>query len=700
MSARAPGADAVGGTETGAVGGRAASAPSTHALTASEAAWLAALPCALVLLLVILVLGPPLGRALLEPRGESTIWQHFYDLTAVRPEPVEQARYALALLGPLLASGAVLALARRRVRASLPPVATLLGQLALVGFVVWCVAYQRGFVYERAYMGGRPPGSTVYFTLATLVAAVAIALLTALALSHRATVARLARATRETAARRAAAIVVAALFVLAYLLSAFNTDGTINIAHAALWDHMTFWSDEAFSILAGHAPLVDFHAQYGQLWAYVAAAGLKLLGASLGVYAAIMLAGTAGAMAAVLATFRRLAGSSLLALALFLPFVATSFFMKIGPPENRYSPAGLFSLFPMRYLGAYVLLWLVVRRLDRGAARQPLLLLLLAGLVLINNPEFGLPAFGATLAALVWTAPHRSAAAFGRLAASAAVGLAGAAAIVSVLTLAVGGSLPHFGMLLTFPRIFGAEGFGLLAMPPAGLHLVVYVTFAAALVVATVRVVGGDEDRMLTGALAWAGVFGLGVGGYFLGRSHPHVLIDLFSAWALALALLAVVAVRAILRRPSRRPTPAELLVLVGVGVAACSIVQVPTPWSQIDRLGRTQPADVRISTAITDIVDQLTNKGEPVALLVKLGQRIAWELELEDVTPYANIDSMMTEEQWEETIAALERAGGRQVILAQETLFADQVDWLAEAGYRPAREARDLGIIEFVRAP
>ena len=74
-------------------------------------------------------------------------------------------------------------------------------------------------------------------------------------------------------------------------------------------------------------------------------------------------------MGLVFATLRRLLGrSSLLTLALFLPFVATSFFMKLGPPENRYSPASLFSLFPIRYGGQgydYIMLALACEELER-----------------------------------------------------------------------------------------------------------------------------------------------------------------------------------------------------------------------------------------------------------------------------------------------------------------------------------------------
>ncbi|HEX7290375.1 MAG TPA: hypothetical protein VF250_04525 [Conexibacter sp.] len=670
--------------------------PSAHALSAGESAWLVALPCALALLAVVVVLGPPLGRALFEPTGHYVIWRRFYDFQGVRPEPTEHARYVLALTGPLLMLGATWAVRGRRVPGALATAASAVTQTALVAFTVVCIVAQREYRYEVAYVGPRGTPYTIYFTLATLVVAAALAGLIALVAARATLAERIARLTRETPARRALAIAVAALVVLAYLLSAFNTDGTINVAHSALWNHTAFYLDEAFSILNGQAPLVDFHAQYGHLWAYVAAGGLVLFGASLGVYCTIMLAGTAALLAAVFATLRRIAGgSSLLALALFAPFVATSFFMKLGPPDNRYSPASLFSLFPMRYAGPYVLLWLLVRRLDGRVARRPLPLLALAGLVVINNPEFGVPALGATLVALAWTLPQRSRRALAHLGLEALAGGAIAVALVSVLTLAVGGSLPHFGMLFEFPRIFGSEGFGLLPIPSVAFHLVVYVTFVAAIVVAAVRGLGA-EQREATVALAWIGIFGLGVGAYFAGRSHPHVLIDLFSVWSYALALLAVVALRAIALRPGRRPQLAELLVFAGIGVTVCSLAQIPTPWSQIDRIRNSQPHDVRVNTAIEESIRERTRPGEPVAVLVRPGHQISEDIGIVDVTPWANIDSMMTVQQWTEMIRVLERSGGRKLFVQQETLFQEQIDWLAKRGYRAYVEWERLALIGF----
>jgi len=590
----------------------------------------------------------------------------------------------------------MLLLRGRRVRADVAAAGAAAAQALLLALVATALVAQQTHVYGAAFTTEATGHRIVLLTPATLAAAVALALLAAALLRDGRLLARAAELLRETSRTRWAASALAALLVLVWLASAFQSDATIDRANAEVVENLPYWSDEAFSVLNGHAPLVDFHAQYGHLWAYLAAAALKLFGSSLAAYAAVMLAGTAGALAAVFASFRRLAGGAPRALVLFAPFVATSFFMEVGPLSNRYGPANLFSLFPIRYGGPYVLLWLVVRRVQRGDGGTTVPLFALAGVVALNNLEFGLPALAATLVTLA-AVSDRSRAALVRLATEAVGGALAAVAAVCLLTLAVAGSLPHFGLLLTFPRIYANAGFGLLPLPALGLHLVVYATFAGALVLAAVRLACGERDAALTGALAWAGIFGLGAGGYFVGRSHPHVLVDLFSAWSLALSLLLLVVGRAVARRPSRRPQLAELLVLAGFGVMVCSLAQTPTPWSQLDRITTATPAARHAYPAVKAVVAQMTRRGEPVALLLPLGHRIAVELGLDDVTPYANAGSMMTREQWGEAIAALRRAGGVRVITARRLLFPECAAFLAAEGFRPGRQSQaGNGVYEF----
>jgi hypothetical protein len=436
------------------------------------------------------------------------------------------------------------------------------------------------------------------------------------------------------------------------------------------------------------------------LWAYVAAGALVVFGHSLVVYVTVMLTGTTAALLAVFATFRRVTGSSLVAIGLFLPFVATSFFMAVGPLENRYGPANLFSVFPIRYAGPYILLWLIVRRLTSRPARGPMPLFVVAGLVAINNPEFGVAAFGASLVALFVAEPERSPASIARLLGSALAGLVGAAAIVAALTFAVAGTWPHFEMLSTFPRIYGTEGFNMRPMPSFGLHLALYATFVAAFVVAAVRALVGEHDAGLTGALAWAGIFGLGASVYFVGHSHPHVLIDIFSAWVLALSFLVVVVVRAIRERASHRPTAIELLVIVGFSISICSLAQTPTPWSQLQRIREATPSGqgfATIPSAMRIAVTALTPRGQRVAMLMQEGHRIAEDLGLVNTLPYMNHEVLVTPGMWREAVEASRRAGGTTLLVPTLNLNEEHLRWLQRAGYESRNEVPEVGLIEFV---
>jgi hypothetical protein len=659
-------------------------------LPAGELAWLAVLPCSLVLIALILVLGPPLGHLLAASTVPARFWPAVVAEGRVRPEDTEHARYLLALLGPVLIGGAAFALAHRQLRLRRSAVAVSAGRAVLVGFVVAAVLYQHRLTYDPSYSWAGAAARTVYFTWRTLSIALLIAGLVVVALRRRSVVALLAPAVRERRAMRVLALAVALAFVVLWLLSAFNTDTTLAKVNEDVWLNVQFWIDEPFAILNGQAPLVDFHAQYGQLWAYLAAGALTLFGTTFTVYSLTMLAGIAVALLAVFAAFRRLTANSVAALALFLPFVATSFFMEEGPLTNRYAPVNLFNEFPTRYAGPYVLLWLVVRRLDRASRRSSIPLFVFAGVVAINNLEFGAPAFGASLLALLMAERDHSRVRMARLCGHALVGIVGAAALVTVLTLAVAGSLPDFEWLTTFPRIFWSNGYGMLPMPRFGLHLAVYVTFGGALVAAITRMLARDEDVTLTGALAWAGVFGLGASVYFVGRSHPHVLIDIFSAWSLALALLVIVTVRAIVSRPSRRPSVVELLVLAGFGIAVCSLAQTPTPWSQLERM-REAPlalpgADV-LPALLRQEVATLVHTGEPVAVLIREGHRIAYDVGIRDVAPYTNIEAMVTLEQWIETLVALRHSGGRRLLVQQGSLRGEQAGWLSQLGFERQRQ-------------
>jgi hypothetical protein len=672
--------------------GTRALTPARTEVAPAELAWLLALPCALVLVAAIVLLGPPLGR-LLFPTPDIAFWPTATPTLAIRPEPTEQARFLIALAGPVGLSALVAWLHGRTVplRAATVAVLVQVSQVLLAAFLLAGLIAQQRLLYDATYSGGEP-FKRVYFTPATLVVSGLLTLVAVLVLRREALVARIAMLTRETPRRRLVGIALAVLFLVLWLLTAINTEGSFNASNFGVRANASFWLDEAYAVLDHRAPLVDFHAQYGQLWPYISAGAMALFGASWETYVAVMVTASALCLLAMYALFRRLVHSSLLALALFLPFVATGFFMEIGPLGNRYGPSNLFSMFPMRYGGPYVLAWLLVRHVDNLRPRRALLLFVAAGLVVLNNPDFGMPAFAATLVALVWIDSRPWWPRVGALVLSAALGLLAAGALVALLTLVVGGGLPHFDYLFTFPRLWARGGVTMLPMPTLGFHLVLYATFAAALVVATVRAVAGAPQRTLTAMLAWAGVFGLGASSYFAGRSHPEVLISLFSAWTLALVLLGIVVVRAMASVGGRWPSVAQIAVLAVLALAVCSLAQTPAPWSQIDRIATDGPPNSPIQRwdARAFVAEAHAAPGERVLILIPMGHRIAYELGLVNVAPYVSMISMPAISQLEESLTALRAEGGTRVFAYLGQVLPEQQQAIEEAGFRRVRGSGD----------
>jgi hypothetical protein len=646
------------------------------------------------LLAIVVLLGPPLGNAAFV-RPAPAYWSFLIEEGFAAPEPTEHARFLLALLGPLLLVATIALGARRMPQTGVTRMLAWAAQLALLLAALACLYGQREL--HSAYSGWAERG---YFTGATLAVAALLAIAVVLFVRSGARLEGLRRAVGETRWRRRSALVAAVALTLLWLLPAVNTEGSIGAANVALLVNIPFWLDESFGVLNGLAPLADFQPQYSHLWPYVGAAAMALFGASFTVFALTMVAASAAAMLSIYALLRRLVRSSLLALALFVPFLATSFFTDLGPPQQRWGPVNSFSMFPMRYAGPYLLAWLTVRHLDGARPGGRLALLLVAWLVAINNLEFGVPALAASLAAVVWTGGRPSWRSAGRLAAELAAALAGAVVVVAALTLAVAGSLPDadVGRLLLFARLYGINGFANLPISPLlGLHLVLYATFVGAIGAGTVRALERRDQPALTGALVWSGVFGLGAGAYFAGRSHPSVLISLFSPWTLSLALLAIVAVRGLIARPSLLPTPAELAVLLGIGVATCSLAQVPLPWQEVERMERATATPAVRPLAQERFVARHTRPGERIAILGPLGHRIAYDVGVTDAMPYATLESMPTRELFVDMLDQLERERVRKAFLILvPTTTAEHTAVLEEAGF--AEQSRSHDVIELLR--
>jgi hypothetical protein len=662
----------------------------THVRSAGDAttaAWLGVLPCAVLVTLATLVLGPPLGRLLAPSPGDYTFLAE--ELPFIRPEPTEHARYLIALTAPLLATLAI-ALGPRwqpRIPARVAEAGVVATQVALAGVVVAALIAQRRLTFGSAYNGGEQQSFHLwYFTNATFLAAAALAATTAALAASERLRPRAAALLRNSRTRNWGAAAVVLVATSAWMLPVVQSDTSIGNAPADLLYHLQFPWDEAFAVLDGRTPLADFTAQYSTLWPYVTALSMTVFGGTLLTFTLTMATIGTLALLAVYDLLRRVTRSAIAALLLYLPFLAAQLFLIGDTLENRSTVGTYFGTFPLRYAAPWFLAWLTVRQLARREpprARSLWLLFTAAGLALLNNGDFGVAATGASIAALLWGTPDSlRRGPLLRLAGAVVGGLATALALVSLLTLIRAGTLPQPGRLVDYARLYALGSFALAPIPGVlGTHLLIYLTYVAAVAVATVRTVRNATNRALTGMLAWAGIFGLGAGTYYVGRSHPVALKHHFGAWSFALALLTIVALGALAAKPVRRTLVGALVVLFGFGVMACSLVQAPRPWSEIERLSSPQssleewgsttpfvpPTEADARQFVASIVNGSSfvyRRGAPVAILLTDGHRIADAYGVVNVSPYTGIQSLQTVQRVDATLDALRNAGGNTLIL------------------------------------
>jgi hypothetical protein len=281
---------------------------------------------------------------------------------------------------------------------------------------------------------------------------------------------------------------------------------------------------------------------------------------------------------------------------------------------------------------------------------------------------------------------------FVRLLGSVALGVAGALVLLSAFTLLRAGQLPDLSRLTLYARIFGSAGYSLLPTPLAGLQLIVYMTFAAALLVAGLRFRRGAVDRLLTGALAYSGVFGFGAGAYYMGRSHPQVLVAMFSAWGLSVVLLAVVALKGLASREGRSATSPVLVftAFLALGLAATSAGHFPNPLTQLRRIkaSASPPLPYNVSTAV-NFIRVSTAPGERIVLLAPLGHLIARDAGVTNVSPYSSPSDILSYGQIQEELDALREHRGSRVFVgsAAASVAPEVPEILAADGFRSSSD-------------
>jgi hypothetical protein len=444
------------------------------------------------------------------------------------------------------------------------------------------------------------------------------------------------------------------------------------------------------AVLGGRTPLVDYLPQYQTVLTYALAPVFERTGLTISTFSLAMCALSALALLTIYCIFLAVTRNSWYALLLYLPFLLASFVPMNDAGmayHQRISAFTYYAVWPLRYLGptltAGVLAWYLARP---GAARR-FLLFLTAALAALNNLDFGLPALGGALIAVLLTAgvgPLPGSRAIRQILSSfmLAAGLAVLAFVL--LTYGRSGRLPQVDMFTFYQRVFVLNGFNMLPMPALGLHVIIYLTFMAAI---GRGLFGNPEHRLVNGLLLYFGVFGCGAMMYYVGRSHHLVLISVFSPWACAFLLLAYALGRAILERKE----PVGVLhflhapaLLLGLGLLLCvwQIRSFPNPVHQVARLQMRGAKPWPDIDRIVEFVRAHAACGENVIITYPYGHLIAYEAKVNNVFPFAQGESLILRAQVDRVMEAMGHHGVMRVFGVFEPELADA---LTRQGFRPS---------------
>lgn len=397
----------------------------------------------------------------------------------------------------------------------------------------------------------------------------------------------------------AASSLIVVGIVFSYALPALlQLPGTIRSAY-----DFAFTSDELAAVAAGHFPLSDYIPQYSNLLGLPIAPALHLLGARAiyGVVAwLVFLQLVSLAVSVALPTL--IGGWKILAPAMVVAVMPVLSTIEVAP-----TPTGYFAVTPMRIvLPSLTILFafLVLRdrrsiRTDGRHFRRLFALGVTAGLTMLNNTDYGIPA---ALTILVVIVIVSSSARLKVL--SVIVYFFGAVAPFAVYSLAgqVFSRPVDWSYWVLFPRVFGVEGFSFTPMDPFGLHIAFVSLFISASVIGFILMVRyrdqGSRFAYQQGLyLAFVGGWSLLSLAYFSGRSYTPVLVTgyAFMAGMVVAAFLPLLRLTFRRLRTSGESVQLDLAVSFGLGVlaiaaAASTFMLAPRPTESFATIASVPP--------------------------------------------------------------------------------------------------------------
>ena len=670
-------------------------------LAAEDVAWLGTIAAALCLVVAFAWITPQLAK--LYPSPHQTVF-HVWS-GSINPEPLEDVRAILTLATPFVVAGVILLLGSRgAVRRSLDP--WIIGAQVLAVLLIALAVARQPHTFRFVPAGYFEP---LLLSVPVVVAGVLIGLgLTAALLRWRGPGETLARAVSWARSAHWLALVLAVAATAVWLLPAVTTDAIVGHSGHLAPSQIPTHAEDYLAVVNGRTPLVNYIGQYASLLPLLVAPVFAALDSSLTAFTVLMTILSGVALLAIFGVFNLVTRRPWAALGLYVAFVALSLIPWHDQGSVREFDGNYFALFPDRIFGPFILAYACALFL-RGRRIPMWCVFGLGGLAVINNAEFGVGALVALVVALALgsdrSEPLRERAV--RMLGQGAIGIGLAVAIVCAVTLIRVGELPDPSLLTYYNRLFLRESFLLLPMPSLGLHWAMYATYAAALLTAAVRHLREEENRTLTGMLAFSGALGLVTGMYFVGRSAEFQLMLLFPVWSFSLALLAWTAGGALRAARADRERVRRLLIpaataMIGLGVMLAAIARVPAPWSQIERLGESGHAPNDTPNA-QRFIESHTTPGEHILLIgTPLDHRLADRAGVENVSPLNGFISLIEPAEADRSLDQLRDEGGTEVFEAVTAPSAinpspfktvEFADMLRERGYRLVEQDPSSGL-------
>jgi len=645
--------------------------------------WLLTVPLALIEWVLLALVLPKVVRS---PDMSKISSVFLPSVRGFRPEPLEQARYVVGITVAFLVYAAGALIFRRWIRTHRSPdpqTGRRLGAAAIVIQLSLCVAA----VYLWISNAREP---LAYFPWVFLAGAlvVTVASLGALYIWGRREPRTLSRWTGRLLPR----LLVFGLLVVGLLPSLF-TAGNLLHAHWSIIYHTSFTLEDFAAIVAGRTPLVDFSPQYQNLLPLLAILYFRLFGLSVTSFSLLMTLLSAAELTLAYAILRQVTRSEWGSTLLFVPFAAIGFYPvpEVTPPLERYYSFNVYMQHPLRTFGPWVVAFLCARYLAKPSRKKMMALFVVGAFAAVNNVDFGLPAFIASLAAVLATADIGLLPSLENVRPILLRAFAAAVVALSVfmaLCLVRSGSLPNFTRWLDVQRTYVFYGFGMLPMPAMGIYWIVFGTFLAAIALALLSLArdesGGPEVRDRYGMLLFGGIFGFGASMYYVGRSHPWSLIVIFSFWGFSLALLSWEAFSAwrgqeTLGRLWLSLVPAALLV-AHVSICLLAIVEINQPFGQIERLFIRSPVFSDRLAELDGFVKRHAAAGERVVISFPYGHLVGVTAGVDNVFPFGFAGELLTFGQVDQLVEAIQR---NQVTRIFGELRSEEVQRLAALGFR-----------------